>query len=720
MSISYNEDKKIFSLHTKNTTYQMMVDEFGHLFHLYYGPLNHGDMDYSIGKVYIPFLGNPNEVNTDRSYSLDALPQEFPTLGTGDFRNYALNIENSDLSQSCRLLFYDYKITRGKYELSKLPHIWAADDEAESLELILRDPVSDIEVSLLYGLIYEKDAITRSVIIRNKGNNPVKIKKAMTACLDFLAGDFDVINFYGKHAMERNFERVSLNHGTYSFSSRRGASSHQYNPCMILADKDTREDFGNCYGMLFVYSGNFLCQVEKDQINQTRILMGLNDEEFDYPLDSGEEFVVPEVIMSFSSEGLSKLSNNYHKLLLNNLCKSKFSKEPRPVLVNSWEAAYFDFNAETIVNLAKEAADLGIDMVVMDDGWFGDRNDDNSSLGDWYVNEEKLGCTLNELVNRVNDLGVKFGIWIEPEMINEVSKLYEKHPDWAIKINGRDPIRSRNQLVLDFSRKEIRDYIFEKICNVIDQANIEYIKWDMNRSLDDVYSGTLTYDYVLGLYEFYERLSERYPNILIEGCSGGGGRFDAGIMYYSPQIWTSDNTDAINRTRIQYGSSFFYPISFTGSHVSAVPNHQTGRITSLKTRGIVAMAGTFGYEMNLSKLDDSEKQIVKDQVKTYKKYEKLIRFGDYYRLSNPFEDEIAAWMFVSENKSEVLVNLVRIYIEANMPVGFVKLKGIDKDAFYIDEESKMTYSGVALMEVGIALPISKSEYEAHQFKLKKI
>ena len=720
MSIVYNPNKKIFTLHTKNTTYQMMIDQYGYLLHLYYGTKNNGLMDYLIMYADRGFSGNPYVAGNDRTYSLDTLPQEYPTLGTGDYRNYALNIENSDGSQCCNLQFFHYEIKKGKYSLKGLPAVWAGEDEADTLEIVLKDQVSKIEVHLLYGVLYAEDIITRSAVIKNTSENKVIIKKAAGACLDFVTGDFDVVTLYGKHAMERNVERMHVGHGTISFGSRRGTSSHQYNPGVILADRNTTEDFGSCYGMLFVYSGNFLCEVEKDQVNQTRLLMGLNDELFAYPLRVNEEFTVPEVILTYSNGGFSELSHRYHSCIRNHVCRGKYVNTARPILINSWEAAYFDFTGDTIVNLAKEAVNLGIDMVVMDDGWFGKRNDDNSSLGDWYVNEEKLGCTLSELIDKINHLGVKFGIWIEPEMVSEDSELYRNHPDWAIRIEKRDPIRSRNQLLLDFSRKEVRKYIFEQICAILDQGNIEYIKWDMNRSMADVYAGNVTYDYVLGVYDFLERLTSKYPDILIEGCSGGGGRFDAGMMYYTPQIWCSDNTDAINRTKIQYGSSFFYPVSVVGSHVSAVPNHQTGRITSLNTRGITAMAGTFGYEMNPELLCEEEKEIIREQIKTYKKYETLTNQGDYYRLSNPFCDEYSAWMFVSEDKKQALVNVVRLDVQGNMAATYIRLKGLNRESVYFDEVTGKEYAGAALMEAGMPLAFPKTEYEAYQIALTEV
>ena len=429
MSIIYNPNKRIFTLHTRNTTYQMMIDQYGYLLHLYYGTKNNGLMDYLIMYADRGFSGNPYVAGNDRTYSLDTLPQEYPTLGTGDYRNYALNIENSDGSQCCNLQFFHYEIKKGKYSLKGLPAVWAGGDEADTLEIVLKDQVSKIEVHLLYGVLYAEDIITRSAVIKNTTQNKVIIKKAAGACLDFVTGDFDVVTLYGKPAMERNVERMHVGHGTISFGSRRGTSSHQYNPGVILADRNTTEDFGSCYGMLFVYSGNFLCEVEKDQVNQTRLLMGLNDELFAYPLGVNEEFTVPEVILTYSNGGFSELSHRYHSCIRNHVCRGKYVNTARPILINSWEAAYFDFTGDTIVNLAKEAVNLGIDMVVMDDGWFGKRNDDNSSLGDWYVNEEKLGCTLSELIDKINHLGVKFGSWIEPEMVSEDSELYRNHPD---------------------------------------------------------------------------------------------------------------------------------------------------------------------------------------------------------------------------------------------------------------------------------------------------
>ena len=720
MAITFNETTRIFTLTTAHTTYQMQADAQGYLLHLYYGARTAGEMDYLLNYGDRGFSGNPNSAGNDRTYSLDALPQEYPSLGTGDFRNYALNIENADGSQCCNPVYITHEIEAGKYTLKGLPFVRAEENEAETLKIILEDPVTKVELHLLYGVLEKEDIITRSVIIKNAGKAPVTVKKAQSACLDFLHGDYDLIKFYGRHAMERNMERMPVSHESTRIGSRRGTSSHQYNPGVILAGKNTNEDSGSCYGMLFVYSGNFLVEAEKDQYDQTRIQMGLTDELFAYPLEAGAEFTAPEVILSYTNKGLSRLSQQYHHCIMNHICQGKYVHANRPVLINSWEAAYFDFTGDTIVELAKEAKALGIDMVVMDDGWFGKRNDDNSSLGDWYVNEEKLGGTLTKLIERVNAEGVKFGIWIEPEMVSEDSDLYREHPDWAITIPGRKPVRSRNQLVLDFSRKEVRDEIFKRICAVLDQGNVEYIKWDMNRSLADIYAPNVTYDYVLGVYDFLEKLTNRYPDILIEGCSGGGGRFDVGMLYYTPQIWCSDNTDAINRTRIQYGTSFFYPVAAMGSHVSAVPNHQTGRVTSMHTRGVAAMSGTFGYELNPALLNAKEKAEIRAQLAQYREYQELIREGDYYRLSNPFQDNFAAWMVVSDDRSKALVSVIRLTAEANPPAAYVTLKGMEEDAFYREKTTGKVYPGAALMEAGILLPAAVSEYEAYQIELERV
>ena len=724
MGIVYSKSDRTFTIQTKNTTYQMQVDPYGFLLHLYYGKKTDGScMDYLLTYYDRGFSGNPFDAGDDRTYSMDALPQEYPSYGTGDYRSTALIIENADGSTACDLRYRSHHIFNGKYKIPGLPAVYADETESQTLEIVMEDAVTGVEVTLQYGVLPDYDVITRSEKIVYRGEGKIFIRKAQSACLDFVQGKYDLLTFYGRHAMERRLQREPVTHGSHVIGSVRGTSSHQYNPMMILADEHTTDQYGNCYAMSFVYSGNFKGETLKDQFGQTRALMGLQDEMFSYPLAEGETFYTPEVLLTFSGSGMNLLSQNLHRCIRQHICRGKYKESVRPVLVNSWEASYFDFDGDTLYELAKEAKNAGIDMLVLDDGWFGKRDDDNSGLGDWFVNEKKLGGTLGDLIKKINDLGVKFGIWVEPEMISEDSDLYREHPDWALTIPGRNPVHARNQLVLDFSRKEVVDHIFDQICKVLDQGNIEYVKWDMNRSLMDVFSrgtedqGRVMYDYVLGLYDFLERIVTRYPDLLIEGCSGGGGRFDAGMMYYTPQIWCSDNTDALDRLQIQYGTSFGYPVSAVGSHVSAVPNHQTGRITSLHTRGVVAMAGTFGYELNLGKLSEEEKQEIRLQVEEYRKFAPLIQTGLYYRLSDPAREEYAAWAFVSEDQKEVLLNVVLQEIHGNMTVNYVKLQGLKCSAIYRDTETGKIYNGAALMEAGIPMPVEMGEFKAYQMHL---
>lgn len=722
MGIYYQQENRIFTLHTTHTTYQMKVDAFGFLLHMYYGGKISGNMDYLLTYYDRGFSGNPFDVGADRTYSLDVLPQEYPVMGMGDYRNSALIIRNGDESECCDLRYKSHRIYKGKYGLKGLPAVYASEDEAQTLEILLEDSVSGVQVKLLYGVLEKEDIITRSAEISNCGTAGIVVEKAASACLDFVTGDYDLLSFWGRHVMERNLQRREIAHGSFGIGSRRGTSSHQYNPAVILAGKNTTEEHGNCYGLVFVYSGNFMCEAEKDQFEQTRVLMGLHSDLFHYSLEPGETLTVPETILGYTDKGLGQLSILFHRCIMEHICRGRYRDLPRPVILNSWEAAYFDFDGETICGLAKDAAALGIDMVVMDDGWFGKREDDNSGLGDWQVNQRKLGCTLKELTEKVNGFGVKFGLWIEPEMVSEDSSLYREHPDWALQTPGRKPVRGRNQLVLDFTRKDVRDAVFKAICGVLDQGNIEYIKWDMNRSISDVYSmqdkqGKVAYDYVLGVYDFLEKLIKRYPDMLIEGCSGGGGRFDAGMLYYTPQIWCSDNTDALDRVLIQYGTSFLYPVAAVGAHVSAVPNHQTGRGVSLHTRGVTAMAGAFGYELDPGELTDEERDEIRRQIRQYKKHEELIRKGDYFRLSDPFQDTYAAWQFTSKDKDRVLLNVVMLEVHGNMPVTYVKLRGLQGDMVYEDVDTGKRYYGSALMEAGMPMPMEPVEYLAWQVEL---
>lgn len=729
MAIVFDKENRLFTLCTKNSMYQMKADDKGILLHTYYGrKTDICDYSYLIQRRDHGFSGNPDEAAGDRTYSTDTLPQEYSSFGSGDYRESALDIRYDNGTRTLGLRYEGYEIIKGKYSIPGLPAMYADENEAETLVITLRDDVQDVRVKLYYGVVKDLDVITRSVSVENHGQAPVQLERVMSLCLDQPYGDWDWMTFYGKHEMERQLSRTPIHHGVQSVGSLRGASSHQYNPFVMLADKNATETSGECYGFSFLYSGNFLAAAEKDQFDQTRLIMGIHPENFEFLLREGEIFHAPEVMMVYSAEGFEKMSNCYHKAVREHVCRGRFKLERRPVLINNWEGTYFDFTGEKLLEMAKEAASCGVELFVMDDGWFGKRDDDNSGLGDWQVNEKKLGCTLSELAERIHGLGMKFGIWYEPECVSEDSDLYRAHPDWAFTVPGRRPNRGRNQLVLDFSREDVRNHIFDEMTKVLDKANVDYLKWDFNRSISDIYCAALPADrqgevphrYVLGLYEFLDRLGKRYPDMLIEGCSGGGGRFDAGMLYYTPQIWCSDNTDAINRTRIQYGTSFFYPVAAMGSHVSAVPNHQTGRVTSMHTRGVAAMSGTFGYELNPALLNAKEKAEIRAQLAQYREYQELIREGDYYRLSNPFQDNFAAWMVVSDDRSKALVSVIRLTAEANPPAAYVTLKGMEEDAFYREKTTGKVYPGAALMEAGILLPAAVSEYEAYQIALERV
>ncbi len=719
MAIAYNSEKKLFTLQTEATTYQLRIDEYGILQHVYYGGKLYSDADYMIRYACRGMGASIADAGCWRNYELDTIMREYPTPGVGDFRASGLILQNSDGTECVDLRYVSHEIQGGKYSLQGLPAVFAHEAEAQTLAILLEDVHSHIQVELLYGVLPALDVITRAARIRNAGAGTVILEKVGSGCLDLPYGEYDLISFHGTHCMERQFQRTPIANGCQNIGSRRGTSSHQYNPAVILAEKDATEYSGGCYGMVFVYSGGFLLEAEKSQFDQTRIIMNIQPEHFHYPLRAGETFVVPETILTYSEKGFSQLSHNYHAVMMHHLCRGEGIHKPRPILVNSWESAYMDFSGETIVSLAAEAADLGLDMVVMDDGWFGHRNDDNSSLGDWVVNEEKLGCTLSRLIEQVNEKGVQFGIWIEPEMVSEDSDLYRSHPDWALRFPGRNAVRSRNQLVLDFSREDVRDAVLAQICGVLDQGPVPYVKWDMNRSLSDIWSagrpaGAVMHDYVLGVYDFAEKLLRRYPGLLLETCSSGGGRFDAGMLYYSPQIWCSDNTDALDRVKIQYGTSFFYPVAAMGAHVSACPNHQTGRTIDLHTRGVVAMHGTFGYELNLSKADEEEKNTIRAQIRDYRSYEQLIREGKYYRLTSPFDSNVAAWMFVDGAQEEALLNLVIQQAHGCKDLYYVRLKGLREDAVYQDTATGKTYSGSALMKAGYPIPELKGDVPACQ------
>lgn len=728
MAIIINEEAKTFTIHTEQSTYQMKVDSYGALLHTYFGALTDGsDYSYLIVPEDRGFCGQPSDVaGNERTYSMDFYPQEYPVHGNGDYRVPCLKANLKNRVPALDLRFSSYRTSKGKYNLPGLPAMFGGE-EAETLEIVLKDLFEDIYVHLYYGVFAEKNIITRAAVVENGCGEPLEIKRAMSLCLDFMDNDIEMVHFYGKHACERQFERIQLPHGLTEICSRRGASSHQHNPFVIFCGRDTTEDFGSCCGVSLLYSGSYRIQAEAGQIEGTRVVCGMDDDEFCWTLQPGECFAVPEAVFSYTEKGFAALSNGLKDAFQENLVRSVWKERKRPTLVNSWEAAYFDFNAEKLLAIAGEAAELGLDMLVLDDGWFGRRNDDNAGLGDWGVNEEKLGCSLRELVDRINKLGLKFGIWVELEMVSEDSDLYRAHPDWAMVIPGREPNRGRNQLVLDLSRAEVRQYIKDAIDHIMASANIEYIKWDMNRSIDNVYSaaapeapqGVVRHQYILGLYEVLEYLHGKYPEVLVEGCSGGGGRYDAGMLYYTPQIWCSDNTDAVERLKIHYGTSFGYPMASVAAHVSECPNEQNHRVTPFQTRGICAMQGAFGYEMDLCAMPQAEKDCAKEQILVYNKHYKLFQQGDYYRLTSPFENnDVTVWSYVSKDKETAVLCGVYTDLHGNAAPARAKWKGLAEGAAYEVDGRQMT--GAALMHGGIVLPKPACSYDSFMIFARKI
>ena len=718
MAIQIDAEKKIFTLETDHTMYQMQADAYGVLRHLWYGAKTGCDMSYLQDYPDVGFSGNIYAAGNDRTYSLDTLPLEYAGAGVGDFRVPAVAAVHADGSSALDLRYYSHTVKPGKYGIEGLPAVYAAEDEAETLEVVLRDTASAVEVTLLYAVLPALDLVTRCARIRNLGETPVTLTKAASLCLDISRGSWEWVHFHGRHAMERQMERRLLFHGIQEIGSTRGTSSHHQNPTVLLCTPDCTETAGACIGAALVYSGSHQTRLECDQLGQVRMVMGIHPDLFRWELKAGETFSTPEVMLSYSDTGLETLSHHFHQAIREHICRGKYQLAERPVLINNWEATYFGFDTEKILHIAEEAARLGVDMLVLDDGWFGKRDDDCSGLGDWFVNETKLSGGLHDLVEKIKGMGMRFGIWFEPEMISEDSDLYRKHPDWAIRIPDRAPMRSRYQLVLDMANPEVQEYLFRVMSDVLHSADISYVKWDMNRSISDWYTRTLPADrqgemphrYVLGLYALLERLTAAFPDVLFEGCSGGGGRFDAGMLYYCPQIWCSDDTDAYERTKIQYGTSFFYPVSAVGSHVSTVPNHQTGRITPFETRGTGAMAGSFGYELDLNLLSDGEKQEVAEQIRQFKTYGPLIHNGKYYRLTNPMAEDAALWEFAAQDGSEVLVQGMLFHAEANVLRRTVQLRGLDAEKRYRLDGTEQVYTGAALMAGGVLLPKAWGDY----------
>ena len=723
MAIKVSENGRLFTLQTKDSSYQMFADDKNVLLHLYYGEkIGEENLSGLIFCTDMGFAGNPEEAGPNRKYSLDALPQEIPGSGVGDFRDDMIEIRHADGSFAADFRFDSFEILDHSYAIPGMPALYDTEEEkGETLVITMTEKASDIVLKLFYGVFEKENVITRAARLENHGETAIELEKMLSFSMDLMYENYEMIYFSGRHAMERTAERIPVQHAKVEIGSTRGTSSHHYNPAVILCEEGAGETHGSCIGACLVYSGNFVAAAQKDQKNQTRFQMGIHPTNFCFHLEKGEAFDTPQAILSYSGTGLTKLSQQYHEIIREHICRGAYKHAKRPILINNWEATYFNFNTEKLIAIAKEAKKCGIEMLVMDDGWFGHRNDDNTSLGDWQVNEEKINGGLKHLVDEVNVIGLQFGIWFEPEMISPDSKLYEEHPDWAIALPDRTPCRSRNQFVLDLSRKEVRDYVYEAVASVLRSANIAYVKWDMNRQLTDLgssfldeqHQGELMHRYVLGVYELQERLMTEFPDLLLENCSGGGARFDPGMLYYSPQIWCSDDTDAIERLKIQEGTALIYPLSTMGAHVSDCPNHTVGRVTPFATRGNVALAGTFGYELDITKIPEEDRKLIPEQTAMYHKYNDLVREGDYYRIASYAKNhEYDCYEVVSKDKKEALVTFVQVLNRPNYHSRRICLKGLQPDRNYQIEGDKGVYHGDTLMHAGINIPNMWGDFQS--------
>ena len=713
MSIVFHEKNRMFHLFNDKISYIMTVLPNGQMGQLYFGKRIHQREDYS---YLLEMMARPMGsyvFENDRTLSLEHVKQEYGVYGSTDYRCPAVEILQENGSRISDFCYKSHTVSGGKPKLKGLPATYTeSDSEAETLTLVLEDKVTGIELELLYTLFAGSGIIARSARFLNCGKKPVHLLKAMSLCMDLPDHDYDWIQFSGAWARERYPKKRRLETGIQSVGSMRGHSSHEHNPFVILKRPTADEFQGEVIGFSLIYSGNFLAQAEVDTHDTTRVLLGINPEWFDWKLEPGEEFQTPEAVMVYTDRGMNDMSQTFHRLFQKRLARGYWRDRERPILINNWEATYFDFTEERIVEIAKKAKEQGIELFVLDDGWFGKRTSERAGLGDWKANPERLPEGITGLAQKIEALGMKFGLWFEPEMVNKDSDLYREHPDWILSVPERRQSQGRYQYVLDFSRKEVVDYIYDRMAEILGSGKVSYVKWDMNRSITECWSAALPADrqgevfhrYILGVYDLYDRLNTAFPEVLFESCASGGGRFDPGLLYYAPQGWASDDTDAAERLKIQYGTSYCYPISSIGAHVSASPNHQIMRSTPLYTRANVACFGTFGYEMDLNRLTAEEQEEVKRQTAFMKKYRSVLQFGSFYRLESPFEGNVTAWMSVSGDRKTAVVGWYRTLNGINMGYTRVKLRGLEPDSVYrvsADGVLRGEYYGDELMNVGL-------------------
>ncbi|HHL2034456.1 alpha-galactosidase [Clostridium perfringens] len=713
MPIIFHKELKEFHLYNKEISYIIHILPNGHVGNLYFGKKIDPYKTYNhlFEGIYRPLAAYVYE--EDNKFSLQNTRQEYPTFGLSDFRKGAFLIKQENGSEISDFKYESHKIIEGKLKLKGLPQTYVENkDDATTLEITLLDEVIKSKLKLYFTIFEDRAVITRSASFLNLSNKTINIEKAMSFNLDLPDSNYNMIQLNGAWGRERHVHDRSIKEGTQGFYSLKGASSAEFNPFLALRRPNTDEFSGEVIGFSLVYSGNFMAEIDVDTYNQTRIMMGIHPERFSWPLNLNEEFYTPEVVIVYSDKGLNYMSQVYHSLYKECLMRGKWKNSVRPILLNSWEALSFSIDEEKIKELATNASKLGVELFVLDDGWFGKRNNDNAGLGDWTVNKEKFPNGLNEIIEYINKLGMDFGIWIEPEMVNKDSELYRSHPDWIIHDPNRKPSHTRNQYTLDFSRDEVVDHIYNQIEKLLSDYNISYVKWDMNRYITECYSkdkganlqGTVYHKYILNVYKLYDKLTTRFPDILFESCSSGGARFDPGMLYYAPQTWTSDNTDAMERIKIQYGSSLVYPLISMGSHVSESPNQQVFRETALETRANVAYFGNLGYELDVNKLSDNEKEEIKKQIQFYKENREVFQFGEFYRIKNPYNNNISAWMVKSNDEKTIILGCYKLLNHANEGKERVKLFGLDKDGDYkLSYPYEKEFKGDEIMNVGISM-----------------
>lgn len=717
MPITFNNN--IFHLYNSKMSYCIKLSKFNDLMHIYWGKrISFNDLEFQYIERTSPTVYE-DTLNPD--YSLEAIPLEYPFYGTSDLREPAIIVELSDGSSVIEPRYISHKIYNEKPRISGLPAIYTnKDDEAVTLEILLKDAKVGLELILYYTVFEESNVICRNVKILNCSNQDVYLKKVSSVSMDFLSDNYKYMHLYGAHIKEKQVEYCDVHKGVQGFESRRGLSGHYENPFMAIMDKTATEDSGNVFGFALLYSGNHSFMIESDNHELMRVQAGINSFNFKWKLEPTESFSSPEAVMVYSADGLGEMSRTYHKIFRKNLCRGYWRDKVRPILFNSWEAAFFDFDEDKLLEFAANGKKAGLELFVLDDGWFGERYDDTTSLGDWTVNKKKIPSGIDGLSKKIKQMGMKFGLWFEPEMISFDSDLYKSHPDWLIQIPGRTPHPARNQYVLDLTRKEVCDFIVKSVGNIIETADLDYIKWDMNRAMSDVYSKMLPIDrqgevmhrYILGLYSVLEALTRAYPKVLFENCASGGGRYDAGMLYYMPQTWTSDNTEALDRIHIQYGTSMVYPASSMGAHVG-----NSRRYTPLEFRGTVAMAGVFGYEFDMNNLSDDEFKVICKQVQFYKEIRDIVTFGEFYRLLQSDNETYSAWMYVSEDKERAVVSVVSKVVKPNESRKRICLKGLVEDSIYEFENS--VHYGSELMNFGIE-HINDKDFNSKIFVVKKI